>query len=618
MSPAATATPRADLTPPGAHRGSVQLLKPSVGVFREGIDFSIENTVPNEQDYMQRLTQRVADNHELCEGAEERAAIDHVMRLVDAADFAGHRRGQKLKQKAVGVAGKQNTAGASLVKARAVFEYQQTYEGDLALAEDDIIVVLSQGEDGWWEGDCSGRRGRFPGNYVVVLEDDADVAAVGAEPEEEEPALGTEQVQEQEQEQEQEEEQQKEQQVEQEVEHMPEPPQEPARQKYSRDDERPIPWPLAALDRQPEGGAHGFYSWSEFKVRAAHHGRSVGVGMIVPLVPVTRSPPLLQWQAACGLCTLSQDQPRALARSSQVFKQPAAGEEQQGAPHIGLGFPPAMLLTNNFYKPRHAENPRRLKNVVVVMEWCPEGRHRLTTNATGLSKLGPVPMEQLGAVYQLLGGTEDVGIPLAQLWELWRSMELPIDEPAEQQRLQVVLASARVQPHEHATVSFEQLCALMHPNVLQPEARGRFFVVLSLSEAESVRAVLHARGAAPLSEIGNPASIALHLLHSSGGTTMLESSSGHEHSSDGEFGMVHQCLRYIDSNMEYSQSELTLLLRGLQENEGAAREAFFAAVCSGRRRVQHGWSTRSVTKVFSLPHELCILRQTAIMTRVKT
>ena len=81
-----------------------------------------------------------------------------------------------------------------------------------------------------------------------------------------------------------------------------------------------------------------------------------------------------------------------------------------------------------------------------------------TTNATGLSKLGPVPMEQLGAVYQLLGGTEDVGIPLAQLWELWRSMELPIDEPAEQQRLQVVLASARVQPHEHATVSFEQLC----------------------------------------------------------------------------------------------------------------------------------------------------------------
>ena len=104
-------------------------------------------------------------------------------------------------------------------------------------------MVLAQGEDGWWEGELKQRRGRFPGNYVIVLEDDADVAAVAAEPEEEEPVLGTEQVQEQEQEQEQEEEQQKEQQVEQEVEHMPEPPQEPARQKYSRDDERPIPWP---------------------------------------------------------------------------------------------------------------------------------------------------------------------------------------------------------------------------------------------------------------------------------------------------------------------------------------------------------------------------------------
>ena len=87
------------------------------------------------------------------------------------------------------------------------------YEGDLALTEADEVVVLVQGGDGWWEGELRGQRGRFPGNYVILLEMDSDNAAVSAQPEDEEPALGTEEVQEQEQEQEQEEEQQKEQQV---------------------------------------------------------------------------------------------------------------------------------------------------------------------------------------------------------------------------------------------------------------------------------------------------------------------------------------------------------------------------------------------------------------------
>jgi len=99
---------------------------------------------------------------------------------------------------------------------------------------------------------------------------------------------------------------------------------------------------------------------------------------------------------------------------------------------------------------------------------------------------------------------------------------------------------------------------------------------------------------------------------------MLECSSGHEHTPDGEFRTVHQCLRFIDSSMEYNSQELTFLLRGLQDNECSAREIFFGAVCAGRRRVQHGWGSRSVTKVFSLAHELCVLRQFAIISRVRS
>lgn len=58
---------------------------------------------------------------------------------------------------------------------------------------------------------------------------------------------------------------------------------------------------------------------------------------------------------------------------------------------------------------------------------------------------------------------------VAHVWDLWRSMDLAVDQPSEQQRLQIAMAAARVEASEAATVSFEQLCQLMHPTTLQPE-----------------------------------------------------------------------------------------------------------------------------------------------------
>ena len=43
--------------------------------------------MPKVFDYVQKLTQRVADTHELCEGDEQQAAVSHIMKLVVDADF---------------------------------------------------------------------------------------------------------------------------------------------------------------------------------------------------------------------------------------------------------------------------------------------------------------------------------------------------------------------------------------------------------------------------------------------------------------------------------------------------------------------------------------------------
>ena len=70
------------------------------------------------------------------------------------------------------------------------------------------------------------------------------------------------------------------------------------------------------------------------------------------------------------------------------------------------------------------------------------------------------------------------------------------------------------------------------------------------------------------------------------GSVLLDASEGHLPSSDGEFSVVRQCFRFLDCETDFSRADLTTLLRGVQDNECALREPFFAALCGARRRVR--------------------------------
>jgi hypothetical protein len=178
---------------------------------------------------------------------------------------------------------------------------------------------------------------------------------------------------------------------------------------------------------------------------------------------------------------------------------------------------------------------------------------------------------------------------------------------------------------------------LMHPSTLQADPLGRYFVTVSLLEAETIRAMLHARAGAPLfADAGGAATCALHLLRGGQGdhTVVLDSSFDHMVAgtipgqqaalmtagvhTEGALGTAVQCLRFMDSQMEFTPPQLTLLLRGIQASATTTRQAFFAAVCSSRRRVQSGWMTRTISKVFTIEHELCLLRQFSVMLLIRS
>ncbi|XP_068631044.1 CD2-associated protein isoform X2 [Battus philenor] len=55
-------------------------------------------------------------------------------------------------------------------RCRAVFSYQPANPDELPLCVGDVLEVLGEVEEGWWQGRRQGRVGVFPSNFVVMLE----------------------------------------------------------------------------------------------------------------------------------------------------------------------------------------------------------------------------------------------------------------------------------------------------------------------------------------------------------------------------------------------------------------------------------------------------------------
>jgi hypothetical protein len=58
------------------------------------------------------------------------------------------------------------------LRVRALYDYSPQSENELSMREGDVIRVIGQLNDDWWEGEIEGRRGFmgiFPANYVQIL-----------------------------------------------------------------------------------------------------------------------------------------------------------------------------------------------------------------------------------------------------------------------------------------------------------------------------------------------------------------------------------------------------------------------------------------------------------------
>lgn len=52
---------------------------------------------------------------------------------------------------------------------RALYSFHPNHDGELSFSEGDVIVLRSQVDTNWFEGELAGRSGLFPITYVDVL-----------------------------------------------------------------------------------------------------------------------------------------------------------------------------------------------------------------------------------------------------------------------------------------------------------------------------------------------------------------------------------------------------------------------------------------------------------------
>lgn len=51
-----------------------------------------------------------------------------------------------------------------------MYDYRQQRGDELNIDDGDVIYVIKENLDGWFEGSLNGKVGKFPGNYVEPMD----------------------------------------------------------------------------------------------------------------------------------------------------------------------------------------------------------------------------------------------------------------------------------------------------------------------------------------------------------------------------------------------------------------------------------------------------------------
>lgn len=290
---------------------------------------------------------------------------------------------------------------------------------------------------------------------------------------------------------------------------------------------------------------------------------------------------------------------------------------------VPLPFPSALLLSRNYFNPGWS-GLRRLKNVVCLLEWCPHtdpSRLRLITQDEHAEQLRLNSSQQatIQRVHTLL---KDENGRLSREG-LKEAVSAATNAPVDAHLLDTLWLDFGCLG---SGVSAEGLQELLTSGHLFPVHQGRYWVAVSLAEAETLRRILHLRQSRPLLDQGattlaGGCELALHMSQPGAaglpGSTLLDASRGWRGGASGTGATNHEmslalgCYRFFDGDMHYNRATLAQLVRALHQASIHDREMFFSTTILARRRMEKRWQETPLSSVFSIVDEWANLKQNA-------
>lgn len=134
----------------------------------------------------------------------------------------------------------------------------------------------------------------------------------------------------------------------------------------------------------------------------------------------------------------------------------------------------------------------------------------------------------------------------------------------------------------------------------------------ALNQAETLRGILHLRQKQNAIDGVPEAAFALRL-----GNMLLDQSDNFKPAGMYMADTVHDCFKFFDCNLYYTDRDMQMLLRVLQEDPPKERARFFEEIRGCRRRLQTPWQKTPIAKVFTLPDEYELLELRATIARFK-
>jgi hypothetical protein len=267
-----------------------------------------------------------------------------------------------------------------------------------------------------------------------------------------------------------------------------------------------------------------------------------------------------------------------------------------------LQYPESIMLSRNYFNPKWAGH-RRIKNVIVSMEWLPSVKARAIADQPQCDYGAVVGERAIQALQHTLNvlAKHQNGLSSDLLKEF---VKMALGNPANIKDAEW----ADVMKHlQNGTP--EAMKDLLDSNKLRREESGRYTVALALGEAETLRRIIHSRQVTRTKLVENgDVEISLRIVPSN--NCVLDQTRGFVEA-ETQFMQTrnYQCLRFFDSDLHYTDQDLNYVLRSLHPSPEKVRQAYFLQVIACRRRARQRWERCPIALVFDLKDPYTLLHQ---------